>query len=143
MVLCLNYGILADDNFGLIIPASGEARLWLDAGFIRPISHPPCCFPWFQMFNLWVWENREAWRQLHKEATNKSWTQHLTNQQLYGHLPPISKTIQIIRTGPEGDCWRSVDELLWNPSHGRAGVGRPARTYLQQLCMDTGCKLEN
>ena len=25
---------------------------------------------------------------------NKSWKQNLTKQQLYGHLPPISKTIQ-------------------------------------------------
>ena len=25
------------------------------------------------------------------------------------------------------------------PTHGRAKVGRPARTYVQQLCEDTGC----
>ena len=35
------------------------------------------------------------------------------------------------------------DVLLWTPSHGRASIGRPARTYLQQLCMDTGCSLED
>ena len=29
--------------------------------------------------------------------------------------------------------------LLWTPTHGRAKVGRPARTYVQQLCEDTGC----
>ena len=28
----------------------------------------------------------------------KSWRQHLTKQQLYGHLPPITKTIQVRRT---------------------------------------------
>ena len=69
---------------------------------------------------------------------NKSWWQHLTKQQLYGHLPPITKTIQT--------CWRSRDELytyesdvfLWTPSHGRAKAGRPARTYIQQFCEDTG-----
>ena len=26
---------------------------------------------------------------------NKSWNQHLTKQQLYGHLPPITQTIQV------------------------------------------------
>ena len=31
------------------------------------------------------------------------------------------------------------DVLLWNPTHGRAKAGRPARTYIQQLCEDTGC----
>ena len=27
--------------------------------------------------------------------------------------------------------------LLWTPSHGQAKAGRPARTYIQQLCEDT------
>ena len=26
-----------------------------------------------------------------------------------------------------------------SPTHGRAKAGRPARTYIQQLCEDTGC----
>ena len=33
--------------------------------------------------------------------------------------------------------------LQWTPSHEWAGVGRPARTYLQQPCTDTGCSLED
>ena len=75
---------------------------------------------------------------------NKSWRQHPTRHQLYGHLPPITKTIQVRRTRHAGHCWRSRDELisdvlLWTPTHGRAKAGRPARTYIQQLCDDTGC----
>ena len=35
------------------------------------------------------------------------------------------------------------DIRMWIPSHGRAKVGRPARTYLQQLCTDTGCSIED
>ena len=54
---------------------------------------------------------------------NKSWRQHTTKQQLYGHLPPITKTIKI--------------------SHGRANAGRPAQTYIQQLFADTGCSPED
>ena len=70
--------------------------------------------------------------------------QHPTRHQLYGHLPPITKTIQVRRTRHAGHCWRSRDELirdvlLWIPTHGRAKAGRPARTYIQQLCEDTGC----
>ena len=30
----------------------------------------------------------------------------------------------------------------WTPSHGWANAGQPARTYIQQLCADTGCSLE-
>ena len=52
---------------------------------------------------------------------NKSWRQQPTRHQLYGHLPPISKTIQVRRTRHAGHCWRSKDELisdvlLWTPT---------------------------
>ena len=75
---------------------------------------------------------------------NKSWRQHPTRHQLYGHLPPITKTIQVRRIRHTGHCWRSRDQLirdvlLWTPTHGRAKAGRPARTYIQLLCDDTGC----
>ena len=75
---------------------------------------------------------------------NKSWQQHPTRHQLYGHLHPITKTIQVRRTRHAGHCWRSRDELIsdvlpWTPTYGRAKVWRPARTYIQQLCEDTGC----
>ena len=43
---------------------------------------------------------------------NKSWQQHPTRHQLYGHLPPITKTIQVRRTRHAGHCWRSRDELI-------------------------------
>ena len=75
---------------------------------------------------------------------NKSWRQHPTRHQLYGHLPPITKTIQVRHAG---HYWRSRDELisdvlLWTPTYGRAKSGRPARTYIQQLCENTGCSPE-
>ena len=65
---------------------------------------------------------------------NRSWRQHPTRYQLYGHLPPITKTIQVRRTRHAGYCWRSKDELisdvlLWTPTYGQAKAGRPARTY--------------
>ena len=79
---------------------------------------------------------------------SKSWRQHPTKHQLYGHLPPITKTIQVKRTKHAGHCWRSRDELisdvlLWTPTYSRAKAGRPARTYIQQLCEDTGCSPED
>ena len=78
----------------------------------------------------------------------KSWRQHPTRHQLYGHLPPITKTIQARRTRHAGHCWRSKDEfisdvLLWTPTYGQAKAGGPARTYIEQLCEDTGCNPED
>ena len=74
---------------------------------------------------------------------NKSWRKHPTRHQLYGHLPPIMKTIQVKWTRHAGHCRRSRDELirdvpLWTPTYGRAKAGWPTRTYILLLCEDTG-----
>ena len=79
---------------------------------------------------------------------NKSWRQHPTKHQLYGHLPPITKTIQARRTWHAGHCWKSKDDLisdvlLRTPTYGRAKAGRPGRFYIQKLCEDTGCSPED
>ena len=79
---------------------------------------------------------------------NKSWRQHPTKHQQYGHLPPITKTIQVRRNRHVGHCLRCWDELisnvlLWTSTYGRAKAGLPARTYIQQLCEDTGCSPED
>ena len=79
---------------------------------------------------------------------NKSWRQHSTKQQLYSHLPPITKTIKIRQTRHVGRCCRSRDELisdvlLWTPSHRWAKAGRPAQTYIQQLCANMACNPED
>ena len=79
---------------------------------------------------------------------NKSWRQHPTRHQLYGHLPPITKNIQVRRTRYAGHCRRSGYELirellLWTPTYGRAKTGRLTRTYIQQLCEDTECSTED
>ena len=60
---------------------------------------------------------------------NKCWRQHPTRRQLYGHLPPITKTIHFRRARHAGHCWRSKDELvsdvlLWTPKYGQAKAGR-------------------
>ena len=93
----------------------------------------------------------KARRQLHKNATSnieQVLAQHPSRHQLYYHLSPTTKTIQIRRTVHAGHCWRNRDELisdvlLWIPTYGRAKAGRPARTYIQQLCEDTGCSPED
>ena len=79
---------------------------------------------------------------------NKSWQQHPTRYQLYGHLPPITKTIQVKGARYAWHCWRIRDELisdvlLWSPAYGRAKTGQPPRTYILQLCEDTGCSPED
>ena len=80
-----------------------------------------------------------------RAVLNKLWRQLCTKQQLYGHLPPIMKTIKVRRTRHTGHCWRSGDELISDilqctSSHGRAKVGRPARIY---IFADTGYSRED
>ena len=79
---------------------------------------------------------------------NRSWQQHPTRRQLYSHLPPITKTIQARRTRHARHCWRSKDEivsdvLLSTPAYGQSKAGRLARTFIQQLCDDTGYNPED
>ena len=79
---------------------------------------------------------------------NKSWWQIPTRHQLYSHLLPITKTIQVRRTRHAGHCWRSRDKLindvlLWTPTYSRTKAGQPTQTYIQQLCEDTGCSPED
>ena len=87
-----------------------------------------------------------------RKTPMKYWTSPGSNTpqgaQLYGHLPPITKTIQARRTRHAGHCWRSKDEivsdvLLWTPAYGQSKARRPARTFIQQLCDDTGCYSED
>ena len=90
---------------------------------------------------LSVWKkklNGNCTRML-RAILNKPWKQRPSKQQLYGHLPPISKTIQITRTRHAGHFWGSKDGLIsdvliWIPAH-----GRPSRTYLLQFSTDTRC----
>ena len=79
---------------------------------------------------------------------NKSWRQQPTKQQVFGLFPPLTKTIQVRRTRHLEHSWRSRDELisdivLWTLSRGWAKTGRPAKTYIQRLCADIGCSLED
>ena len=88
------------------------------------------------------------YKRMLRAILNKSWRQHPTRHQLYGHLPPITKTIQARRTRHAGHCWRRRDELisdvlLWTPTYSRVKAGRPARTYIQLLCEDMGCSPED
>ena len=90
----------------------------------------------------------DNYKRMLRAILNKSERQHPTKHQLYGHLSPITKTIQVRRIRHAGHCWRSRDELvsdvlLWTPTYGRAKAGQPARTYKQQLCEDTGCSPED
>ena len=102
---------------------------------------------WFLLL-LYIPKNSVKTYLMLRAILNKSWRQHPTRRQLYGHLPPITKTIQVRRTRHAGHCWRSKDELisdvlLWTLTYGQAKAGRPARTYIQQLCEGTGCKPED
>ncbi|KAI8516923.1 hypothetical protein Bbelb_055040 [Branchiostoma belcheri] len=75
---------------------------------------------------------------------NTSWKEHPTKEQLYGDLRPLSQVIRERRLRFAGHAWRSQGEiisdvLLWTPKHGHARVGRPCKTFIQQLCDDTHC----
>ena len=87
---------------------------------------------WMHFMDANKTAGEEARRQLQKNAASNfeqvlEATPH--KQQLYGHLPPITKPIKVRQTRHAGHCWRSRDELisyvlLWTPTYGRAKAGQ-------------------
>ena len=77
-----------------------------------------------------------------RKALNIHWSSHIPNQQLYGDLPAVSNKIASRRLQLAGHCYRhpelSTQKLvLWEPTHGHRGRGRPNTTYIDTLKRDT------
>ena len=75
-------------------------------------------------------------------ALNVSWSDHMTNVELYGDFPKVSQKIRVRRLKLSGHCVRHPEELasnliLWQPSLGRAKRGRKRTTYVDNLLQDT------
>ena len=80
-------------------------------------------------------------------ALNIDWRDHITNEVLYGDLPPLSTKLRSRRLQFAGHCFRAKDEavskvILWTPTHGQKSRGRPATTYVDLLTSDTGLRVE-
>ena len=63
-----------------------------------------------------------------RTALGIHWSQHLTNEELYGNLPKITEKIRARRLKFSGHCRRREDEIvsklvLWTPTHGQRKPG--------------------
>ena len=88
--------------------------------------------------------NKRLEKKARLELLNKA-TSNL-KQILEATPPQIHQWVR--RTGLAGHLWRSKNELmsdvlLWSLAHGQAIVGRPAKTYVNCPCTDTGSNLED
>jgi len=80
-----------------------------------------------------------------RKALNTHWFSHTPNKVLYGDLLHVSNTIAARRLQLAGYCIRHPELsaqplVLWEPSHGRRGGGRPKATYVDTLKKDTGAQ---
>ena len=74
-------------------------------------------------------------------SLNISWKQKLTNDQLYQELPRVANKIADRRMKLAGHCIRHPDLsapslALWDPTKGALNRGKPALTYIDNLCRD-------
>ena len=79
---------------------------------------------------------------------NVSRKQLLTNQELYGNLPPITSKIKQRRLRLAGHCVRHKVEvaselILWEPKSGKASRGRRRHKFIDTLVTDTGLHSSN
>ena len=78
-----------------------------------------------------------------RKALNEHGTSHTTNEQLYGKLPAVCDRIAARRLQIAGHCHRHPELntqklVLWEPSHGQRGRGRPKTSFIDTLKRDTG-----
>ena len=76
-------------------------------------------------------------------ALNVSWRDHVTNEDLYGHLPKVSSKISERPMRAAGHCVRHKEKeaskvMLWQLQHGQTKRGRPRNTHRHTLLEDTG-----
>ena len=74
--------------------------------------------------------------------------QHITNKDLYGEIPKVSDKIAARRLKLAGHCLRHPElpashVVLWEPTHGRKGRGRPPKTMVDTLKVDAGVEDTN
>ena len=96
------------------------------------------------------WEKKldKNYTRMLRVVLDKSSKQHPTKQQFYRHSLPISKTIQVRWTRLARRYWKSKNEFisdipLRTPLCGHASVDRPTKTFIDRLCADTECSLED
>ena len=108
------------NTFGLVLWHINHCRLllWTSKGSGRKIRTPAVASILLYGCTTWTLTKRLEkkldgnYTRMLRAILNKSWRQHPTRHQLYGHLPPITKTFQVRRTRHAGHCWRSRDELI-------------------------------
>ena len=68
---------------------------------------------------------------------NISWTDHITNEDLYDHLPKVSGKIRERRMkvakalrSKRHKKEEALKLLLWQPQHGQTKLGRPKSIYI-------------
>ena len=76
---------------------------------------------------------------------NMSSQDNLTNEELYGNLPPVSSKVGFRRLKLAGHCVRHLEEeasklVLWQPTSRHMKMGRPAVTYIDNLNSYTSLK---
>ena len=112
---CTTY---AGDSF--IVLKTGVENFWISS---KQNNDALLChrFSWTTLLRIWI------------QSFFFSLMQHLTKQQLYGHLPPISKTIPMRWTRDEGKLLKKQKRTHVTFSDGRLHMGGPVLTDRQEL----------
>ena len=84
-------------------------------------------------------------RMLRMALSINQYLMRMRNSELYENLPKVSSKVTQRRLKLSGHAQRHPEltlhsVILWEPLHGKAKRGRPRRTYVDSLRMDTGLK---
>ena len=89
-----------------------------------------------------------TYTRLLRTVFNVSWSDHLTNRELYGNLPKVTEKIKERRQKLARHFARHSEEVasnlvLWKPSHGKPIRERKRKSYLDNLMNDTNMERVN
>ena len=77
---------------------------------------------------------------MHLDANNGEETRWQLHKNACNSTSYIGKLFKLTNQTFAGEAEMNLRDVpCISPTHGRAKAGRPARTYIQQLCEDTGC----
>ena len=105
--------------FGMGSMPQSQIHLVLFAEKINQDTPFPCTFESVLLYNSETWSLTKqmeksldgAYTRMLRMALNASWKQHMTNEQLYGHLPPVSSKIAARHLRLAGHCIRHPEEI--------------------------------
>ena len=122
----------------LLVVISVVKRIWLN-------------LPWPDIYDLVIKMSMTRWNTSHGNYPSQHCNPVIFKSSFHGISTYQQWNVQIYNIS-NNTCWALLENskdkiiskiLLWTSTHVRTSVGQPTKTYIHELCANTGCHLED